>query len=281
MSDEQQPTAQQPTQPATQQPAQPDTFFAALPDDLRNNELLAKTGGKLDQLARGYIAAQQMLGRDATRMVEIPVDDPDGAATRGILTRLGLPETLDQYTLEAPKDIPETLGLDQPLSKAFIEQAHKAGILPKQAQQVYGWFADTLSSVTKQQSAAMDQQHETNVATLQKEWGQAFDARVAAANFAAREIGGDELPALLESAGLATNPVVMKALAKVGIALSKSPTTQVTQGETTGRFGDTRAPEEIEAQARELQRKAITEKNRETAREYAAAAQKLYAQIVR
>jgi hypothetical protein len=218
MADETTTEGQQPTAPAA-----PRTFegsiFDYLPEDVRSNPALAKTGGKLDVLVGSYLAAQQYIGKDVNRLVELP-DDPAAegadATFKTILGKFGLPETLETYEIAAPEKAPASLALDTPMGQEFKKVAHEAGLLPKQASALYQWLAGSLGAAEEASSRATEAARADARQALQKEWGEAFNHRLYAAQDAAQRLGGDELVQLLEKAGVADHPLVLKAFAEMG-----------------------------------------------------------------
>ena len=72
---------------------------------------------------------------------------------------------------------------------------------------------------------------------MQKEYGNAFPQRVEAAKRAIREYGSPELEKLLAETGLGSNPHVVRAFVKAGVALGSGPVFK--DGETSGQFGTT------------------------------------------
>jgi hypothetical protein len=226
-----------------------------LSEPLRQDPNIAKFGGDPEQLAQGYVHAIRMMGKDASRLLELPPADDDGTARRAVLQKLGLPADVANYELKAGEGVPDTLKPDAPLGKWFRETAHKAGILPDQAQAIYEGFAAQITEAGKARDAAIAEQREAGTKALKQEWGDAYDARLAAANYGMKQVGGDELVDAILGAGLDTNPTVLKAFAKIGMSMDGGAGAP-TAGQPSSRFGDAKTPDELIADARALLAKA-------------------------
>lgn len=185
----------------------------SLPDDLKNEASL-NIIQDIPNLAKAYVNAQKMIGADKIVVPGKHATDEDWAK---VFQKLGLPESVDKYEVKAKEGSP----LDEGFFKAFKEQAHKAGVLPGQAQKLMDWYntmaAERMTEVQTQQKAEM----EKGVSSLKTEWGQAWDRKVAAANVAVQEFGGDDFKEFLETSGLGNHPMMIKLMAKVGESLSE------------------------------------------------------------
>ena len=92
---------------------------------------------------------------------------------------------------------------------------------------------------------------------MQGQWGQAFDAKLAAANFAIDKHGGDELRGVLNATGLSTNPNLMNMLSKFGeIIAEESGEGDGGSGDGLGKFGNTMTPDEARAKGNSLLQEA-------------------------
>lgn len=249
-------------------------FRDTLPADLKSHTALAKITN-VEHMARSYISAQKMIGKDPDRVVELPgAEDLEGR--RAVLERLGLPKDTTGYKLEAPQGAPEFLAPKGPLAEGFTAAAHKLGILPDQAAGVYQWFAGAMSETAKMQASQEDAAHAENTRALQAKYGAAFDQNIAAANFGVDKVGGDELRALLDSKGLGTHPLVIEAFSQIGKMLAEDGIGDTRGGGGGNPFGGALAPDEARAKARDLQAQAMKEPNMAERRRLNTEAQKFY-----
>lgn len=264
---------------ATQQAAWPDTFDfkAFLPADVKDHQSFAKitSGGKdgFEALARGFVHAQTMVGRDPSRLVEIP-EKVDPAQRKDLLTKMGLPKDPSGYKLEAIAEAPPWLSPTDPLATKFVATAAEVGIFPDQAQAIYKMFAGEMTTAAKAQHAQTTAADAAAVDALRKEWGGEFDNRVRAANFAIEKLGGSDLRGALNEAGLGAHPAVVKALAQVGAMMAEAG-----GGGDKGAasFGNGLAPNELKAKAQEMLNQALNEKDQFKKAKLNEEAQKLFA----
>lgn len=206
----------------------------ALPEDLRANPSLAQFNDMAD-LAKSYIHTKSQVGKKGT---VLPNEKDTPEVWDNFYKTLGRPD-LDKYEIQAKKEA----GIAEDDVKAFKEAAHKAGLLPKQAQMILDW--NTELSVQKNQlvQAATKQRQEQGVVELKKEWGAGWDKNVSAARMAVREIGGESFQKFLTETGLANDPTMIKAMANFGAKIFGE---DKIVGNGAGKFGQT--PAEIRAE---------------------------------
>ena len=178
----------------------------SLPDEIKDDPSLSHIKD-VESLAKSYVHAQKMVGQDK---ITVPGKHATEDDWKGVFKKLGLPESKDEYSLEAPEGAPEE-AIDK-----FKEVAMEKGILPSQAQSVLDW----LSEHGKEQAQAMEQNQkqarEEKIGQLKKEWGDEFDKNLSAAKAVVREYGDDDIMDHLDKTGLGDDPAVIKLLAKAG-----------------------------------------------------------------
>ncbi len=252
-------------------------FREVLPEDLRAHPSLAKVSD-LEGMARSLVHAQGMIGRDPDRLVELPdADDRDGRVA--VLRKLGAPEKPEGYEFKVPEGTPDPLRIDAEdgIGGKFATWAHEERLLPEQAQGLYERFVGEMKSISEAQEAQAEARAEENVRKLQSEFGQAFDAKIAAANFGIDKLGGEDLRKKLNAADLGTDPDVMRAFARAGEMLAEDE-----GGDVGGRgaFGGGTTPDEARAKGNELLRQAMNETNPAEQRRLNAKAQEWFAMAV-
>lgn len=264
------PPAQPPADPASPSP------FATLPEDLRGDPSISKFT-KVEDLARSYISAMQMAGnRDPNAYIPKPgADDPDPAGT--LLRTAGFvpKEFGDEYTLKEPEGVAESLKLSGPLGAAFRKTAFEAGLPAGKAEKIYHWFAGEIANVAKTQAEAAAKEEAAWTETLKGEFGDAFNARMAAFDYAVEQLGGAELKTVLEQTGLGKHPALVKALAKAGVTMSRG-TDNPFPAKDGGGFGVVMTPQEYKAEGDRLIAESISETNLTKSRLLADKAQKFY-----
>lgn len=189
--------------------AVPEDWRAKLPAELKNETSLGPINS-VEDLAKSYIHAQKVLGGP-----KISIPDPKLATPedyRNVFKKLGLPEKQEDYKIEAAKDA----GLDPEFLKNFQENAFKAGVLPKQAQELLNWYTEAskgmLSTIETRQKEAFAKEHQD----LRTEWGKAYDKNLLAAQLVVKDFGDDSSLKFIKESGLHQNPQFLRFLSKIG-----------------------------------------------------------------
>lgn len=249
-----------------------ETWREVLPEDIRNHSALEKVANP-EAMARSLISAQKMLGNDPNNLVAVPkADDVEGR--KAVLQRLGLPNDTSGYKLEKPENAPDWLAPDAGLGKGFVEQAHKLGILPDQAAGLYSWFSGELGQAAADQAAKDGEQDEANVAAIKKEWGEAFDQKIAGVNDLLDRIGGSELKDKISQTGLGADPLFLKAIDQIVPLFAEDDAGGERKG--SGGAGGKLTPNEAVARARGLQRDALNSSDPAERRRLNEEAQRYY-----
>lgn len=184
-----------------------------LPAELQADASLKKFGS-VSTLAQSYLNAQKLIGKD-----KIPVPGPETSDEqwKEIFEKLGVPSDAKEYKVK----FKDGVQLEEKFTEAFRDNAHKLGILPKQAQALADWFSDinlqSNDSYVKEAKASA----EKNINALKQEWGAAYAAKVARINKVLDDHGGMELKKEFDRMGLGAEPAVLKLLAQVGDKLYK------------------------------------------------------------
>lgn len=187
---------------------------ANLPEDIRNDTSLAPIKD-IDGLAKSYVNAQKLIGRDK---IPMPKDEND-PVWNDLYNRLGRPESPDKYDLTRP----DVQGYDEAAEKAFRDQAHKLGLSKKQAGGLFGWYNQMVSERIPNPEAQTAQ----IIEGLQKELGDRFTDTAARATAAVKYFGGDDLVAYLnttlnmQGVPIGNDPVLFKFFAKMGESLGE------------------------------------------------------------
>jgi hypothetical protein len=190
---------------------------------------------------KSYVNLEKTIGADK---ITLPSADSNLSEWDG-WAKLGTPEKAEDYALAAP-DGYETY--DQGLSDWFRETAHEAKIPAVMAQQIHDKFVERAIAAQEEAQASHVAQQETWTAELQKEFGTAFDERIATARKAVRAFGSEGLMDLLNQTGLGSHPEFVKAWTKIGMELGSG--SQFKDIESSGKFGTT--PEMAKEQIAQL-----------------------------
>jgi hypothetical protein len=142
-------------------------------------------------------------------LLELPGVDADQTALDNFYNKLGRPESPDKYGIKMPD------GGDPELAEWFKQNAHKTGLSDKQAASLFdAWNEMSASRMQAMQQSAV-QSSEQEIAALQKEWGQGYEAQIDSGKRAVAALGYDaeKLNALESKMGTAE---MLKLFAAVG-----------------------------------------------------------------
>ena len=184
------------------------SWRTSLPEELRDNASLQKYS-TVESLAKGYVNASSMLGRDKLVM---PNSDDEWA---DMYSKLGRPEDATGYKFDEVT-MPDGFALDENQLNDFQEKAHSVGLSEKQANELYGWYVGNQSTQFEGMVNSAEEQLIAAQTDLRKAWGNAYDQKFSAAERAVREFGGEELEQALAETGAGNNPMLIKAFAQIG-----------------------------------------------------------------
>lgn len=205
----------------------------ALPEDIRNDSSLLPFSD-VSSLAKSYVSTKAMVGKKG---VLVPGEKATDEEWGQFFDSIGRPAP-EKYEVQTPKD----LQVNEDFMKRFKGEAHKHGLLPRQAQKLMDWYLseETASNLSKAQAQKASQEEE--VKALKTEWGQGYDKQVSMARMAIKELGGEDFVQYLEKSGQANSAPLAKFLANVGKLLGEDKL----RGDGSGRMGQT--PDEIRDQ---------------------------------
>ncbi len=195
------------TPQATAPEAAPNDWRATLPEELKAAPSLAKFQDPA-ALAKSYIEAEKLIGKKG---VIVPGEGASEAEQAAFRKALGVPDAPDAYEIKV-ENVPAHIWNDD--AAALLRQgAHQLGLTPQQAQGLASWYSGLLHQADEKAAETAD-------AELRQEWGPRYERNTTLAAQAAKELLGPEAAAVLKSAGLAHNPTLLKALARMGEAIA-------------------------------------------------------------
>lgn len=187
-------------------PSPRDAFISMLPEEIRAEGVFANFNG-VDDLAKSYLNAAKMVGMDKGQIVAIPKDDTK-EAWDAVYSKLGRPESPDQYNLEAYKDMAQPEAL-----KPWAEKLHGLGLNQRQVDGILGEFfgsAKTAQETASKETEARFQQWGEQV---KQEYGLAVDRKLdAAVNLVEKTVGPDGIKLMEDHPEVFRNPTVVKLL---------------------------------------------------------------------
>lgn len=188
-----------------------------IPEDLRGDPALADIHD-VPALAKSYIHAQHLVGGDR---VAIPKEDAPREVWDQFFTKLGRPEKPEGYEVEIDDALITQDDDGVNLSTEFKGWAHEAGLSRTQAAFLAKKFQDFAKGQVDALNSNLVASYEGAEKTLKKEFGAAYDDHIALAVKATQAFGGDKLMKTLEETGFGNNPEYIRAMVKVGKAMSE------------------------------------------------------------
>jgi len=189
-------------------------FSSLIPQEFKEHPSL-KDIKDMNGLVKSYIHAQSMVGADK---VVIPKEGAKPEEIDAFYNKLGRPKTAQEYNLEKLQ-LPE--GFQEQDDQLVRNFAHSLGLNNKQANDLNKFLLKTATEAMEEQKTAAATAYKAAETELRKDWGSEFDTNMIKARLAINTFGGQELKDNLEKLGLQDNPLLAKAFAKIGKALSE------------------------------------------------------------
>ncbi len=226
-----------PSSPAVSMTGIDESWRNSLPEDLRNDPSI-KITKSVEDLAKGYVHSQKMIGADK---IVVPTKLTTDDEWRAIKTKLGLPDTADKYSLKVPEGVPA----DAPCLKKFNDAAHKIGVLPADALKLLDWYHSESVATQTAASDAAKAAGEAAVSSLKKEFGQAYDGKIKSAVSALEQLmGKDEAAKLIDDPTLGGHPEFIRLAVRLADILAED-TAIGEDGKPTGLLSPVEAQKRI------------------------------------
>ena len=213
---ETQPQATQTTVATADTPAPQSSWKDSISEAYRNDPSIEKFT-EIDALAKSYINATKMIGQDK---IVIPNKNSTEEVWEEAYTKLGRPETPDQYNLKVQSDV---VKMDDNAIKSFAEQSHKLGLNSKQAEGILNFYKDNMEGIAQQSKIDTETAQAQSEQVLRQEWGRDFDAKVKQAGAIAKANINPEVLDMTLSNGtrLGDHPEIIKGFAKIASMMSE------------------------------------------------------------
>ena len=179
---------------------------SALPTELRDNQTLGRYKSIAD-LANGYINLQRHYSGEK---LVIPGKNASDEDWKQVYEKLGVPKDPKDYNVK----FQDGVTIDEKFAGSFKDLAHKAGILPKQAQALADWFGEQNKNAEGEYKAAIDASRAKALQDLRTEWGEAYGKKLGMANAVFAELP-ENLQTTLKEVGLNNNVHVVRAMAEI------------------------------------------------------------------
>ena len=205
-----------PVSPTTEQPVAAKSWKEAISQEFRNDPNIEKFT-EIDALAKSYINATQMIGKDK---VAVPNKNSTEDQWNEVYDKLGRPESAEKYTLNAKSDV---VPIDEQAIKQFAENAHKLGLNNKQAQGVLEFYKNNMETNAHQSKVDAETSQVQAEQELRKEWGRDFESNVKRAGALAKANLNTEILDLELKNGMRVgdHPEMIKGFAKIAALLTE------------------------------------------------------------
>jgi len=198
------------TQPAAK------TWKEAISEEFRNDPNIEKFT-EIDALAKSYINATQMIGKDK---VAVPNKNSTDDQWNEVYDKLGRPESADKYSLNAKSEV---VPIDEQAIKQFAENAHQLGLNNKQAQGILELYKNNMEGMAHQAKVDTETAQAQSTQQLRQEWGREFDTNIKKAGALAKANMNPEIldMQLKDGMRLGDHPEIIKGFAKIAGMMSE------------------------------------------------------------
>ena len=205
-----------PVSPTTETQPVAKTWKEAISEEFRNDPNIEKFT-EIDALAKSYINATQMIGKDK---VAVPNKNSTEDQWNEVYDKLGRPESADKYSLNAKSEI---VPIDENAIKQFAENAHQLGLNNKQAQGILEFYKNNMESMAQQAKVDTETAQAQSEQQLRQEWGREFDTNVKKAGALAKANMNPEIldMQLKDGMRLGDHPEIIKGFAKIAGMMSE------------------------------------------------------------
>ena len=205
-----------PVSPTTETQPVAKTWKEAISEEFRNDPNIEKFT-EIDALAKSYINATQMIGKDK---VAVPNKNSTEDQWNEVYDKLGRPESADKYSLNAKSEV---VPIDDNAIKQFAENAHQLGLNNKQAQGILEFYKNNMEGMAQQAKVDTETAQAQSEQQLRQEWGREFESNVKKAGALAKANMNPEIldMQLKDGMRLGDHPEIIKGFAKIAGMMSE------------------------------------------------------------
>jgi hypothetical protein len=205
-----------PVSPTTETQPVAKTWKEAISEEFRNDPNIEKFT-EIDALAKSYINATQMIGKDK---VAVPNKNSTDDQWNEVYDKLGRPESADKYSLNAKSEV---VPIDDNAIKQFAENAHQLGLNNKQAQGILEFYKNNMEGMAHQAKVDTETAQAQSTQELRQEWGREFDTNIKKAGALAKANMNPEIldMQLKDGMRLGDHPEIIKGFAKIAGMMSE------------------------------------------------------------
>lgn len=188
-------------------------WYDSLPDNLKASPFVAQSKD-LAGFVKSAVDTKAMVGAN---VIKLPGEKATPEEKAEFYNKLGRPADPAGYT-PTVKPVDDAM-VDPQILGTMAKVFHENGLTAQQGQSVLDAYLNILNEGHGKLSASSTAKHTEAVSALKGEWGMNYENNVKTAQLALRELGGDDLLATIESAGLGSDPTMIKFLHSVGAKL--------------------------------------------------------------
>ena len=205
-----------PVSPTTETQPVAKTWKEAISEEFRNDPNIEKFT-EIDALAKSYINATQMIGKDK---VAVPNKNSTDDQWNEVYDKLGRPESAEKYSLNAKSEV---VPIDDNAIKQFAENAHQLGLNNKQAQGILEFYKNNMEGMAQQAKVDTETAQAQSTQELRQEWGREFDTNIKKAGALAKANMNPEIldMQLKDGMRLGDHPEIIKGFAKIAGMMSE------------------------------------------------------------
>jgi len=194
------------------------SWFESLPDDAKNDPEITKYKTP-EEFYNGYKEKVSLIGKKG---IIIPGDNATPEEREKFLNALGRPAKPEEYKVDTPPNLPESIKVTPESEQAFKNIAHKTGLTNTQANELNQWYLSAVSESVKAQEKAETEAMQKAETALRAEWKENFDSNKNKIASLIEKAGGQEaIDAMGGVDGLGNNPIVLKTLGTIANMLSE------------------------------------------------------------
>lgn len=188
-----------------------------LGDDLKGDKTLADIKD-VPTAMKMLVSGQKMMGADKVSLPGVDATEDDWDS---FYTSIGRPKEPAEYGLSKPEDFPEDLPFDPKLLEDYQATAHKLGLLPSQAKQLFEWYNGVTTGAFAKGKTALDDTKAETEKGLREKWGDKYNDNMKKSLAAVRAFVGPENIEKFNENGLGNISWLVEAFAKIGDTISE------------------------------------------------------------
>jgi hypothetical protein len=190
---------------------QPNTFFDRFPSVSDLGKFALESEGKLTDFDTKLKSA-----------VVLPGEGAKDEEWNPIYQKLGMPESMDKYSIKKPEDWPTDLPYDPNGETWFRDIAFKNRLTDKQAASVHSEYLSLIKTMKTQDDARREKEKDAALSTLKQEWGEdGWKANLVFVDQALQAFGDDDFKKYMDESGLGNDPRIIRAFSKIGAAMAE------------------------------------------------------------